>query len=88
MHELAHIRLGHVESMPSYQACRGACEVEAESVAYLVCTEAGVDAGEYSLSYVARWADGDVAVIRQSAERVLTAAGSITETMQPAAEVA
>ena len=88
VHELAHIRLGHVESVPSYQACRGRCEVEAESVAYLVCTEAGVDAGEYSLPYVARWADGDVAVIRESADRVLTAARSITETMLPAADVA
>jgi hypothetical protein len=59
------------------------CEVDAESVANLVCAEVGVDTGEYSLPYVARWADGDVAVIRQSAERVLTAARSITETMLP-----
>ena len=29
VHQLAHIRLGHVASMPSYQACRGRCEVEA-----------------------------------------------------------
>ena len=83
VHELAHIRLGHVESLPSYQACRGRCEVEAESVAYLVCTEAGVDAGDYSLPYVARWADGDVAVIRQSAECVLAVARSITDLHQP-----
>ena len=88
VHELAHIRLGHVESMPSYQTCRGPCEVEAESVAFLVCTEGGVDAGDYSLPYVARWADGDVAVIRQSAECVLTVARSITETMLPAADAA
>lgn len=88
VHELAHIRLGHVENMPSYQACRGRCEVEAESVAYLVCTEAGGDAGDYLLPYVARWADGDVAVIRQSAECVLTAARSITETVLPAADAA
>jgi IrrE N-terminal-like domain len=48
VHELAHIRLGHVESLPTYQSCRGRCEVEAESVAYLVCTGAGVDAGAAS----------------------------------------
>jgi hypothetical protein len=60
---------------------------ELAHIRYLVCTEAGVDAGDYSLPYVARWADGDVAVIRQSAGRVLTVARSITETMQPAADV-
>ena len=88
VHELAHIRLGHVESGSSYQVCRGRCEVEAESVAYLVCTEAGVDAGDYSLPYVARRADGDVVVIQQSAERVLTAARCIIETMLSATDVA
>jgi hypothetical protein len=30
VHELAQIRLGHVESLPTYRACRGVSEVDAE----------------------------------------------------------
>ncbi len=77
VHERAHILLGHVENAVSYQICCGQCEVEAESVAYLVCTQVGIDAGCYSLPYVARWADGDLELIQKTAERVVTAARSI-----------
>ena len=31
VHERAHILLGHVENLATYQICRGPCEVEAES---------------------------------------------------------
>ncbi|MGO9882522.1 MAG: ImmA/IrrE family metallo-endopeptidase [Solirubrobacteraceae bacterium] len=81
VHELGHILLGHVDGI-SGVACRGRCE--AESVAYLVCTWAGVEAGSYSLPYVARWAKGDVAVVQETGERVVTAARSITDALMPA----
>jgi hypothetical protein len=45
-HERAYILLGHVDGVASYQARRGRFEVEAESVAYLVCTQLGLDAGD------------------------------------------
>ena len=83
VHERAHILLGHVDSLSSYQACRGRFEVEAESVAYLVCTQLGIDAEGYSLPYVARWADGDLEVIRETAERVVTVARSILNGLLP-----
>ena len=63
MHERAHILLGHVDSVATYQICRSPCEVKVESAAYLVCTQLGIDVGDYSLPYVARWADGDVELI-------------------------
>jgi hypothetical protein len=53
-------------------------EVEAESVAHLVCSAAGLATGEYSFPYVARWAGGDVALVRSAAERSLGAARAIT----------
>jgi hypothetical protein len=83
VHERAHIVLGHADSVASYQICRGQCEVEAESVAYLVCTQMGIDAADYSLPYVARWADGDLELIQQSAERVVGAARSILDGLAP-----
>ena len=76
VHERAHILLGHVDSEASYQICREQCEVEAESVAYLVCTQVGIDAADYSLPYVARWADGDLELI-QKAGRACSHGGAV-----------
>ena len=58
--------------------------MEAESVAYLVCTWAGINAGAYSLPHVARWAKGDVAVVRETGEQVVIVAWSITDALMPA----
>jgi len=88
VHERAHILLGHVDSEVSYQVCRGQCEVEAESVAYLVCTQLGIEADDYSLPYVARWADGDLELIQKTAERVVTVARSILSGVLPVEESA
>ncbi len=59
--------------------CRGRLEVEAESIAYLVASAHGLDAGAYTFPYVAGWAS-EVAgveidqVVRGTANRVLAAA--------------
>ncbi len=58
-HELAHILLDHVTDLTGYAICRGRCEVEAESVAHVVCSALGMPTDSYSLPYVARWADGN-----------------------------
>jgi hypothetical protein len=83
VHERAHIALGHVDSVASYQVCRGQCEVEAKSVAYLVCTQLGIEADDYSLPYVGGWADGDVEIVRATAERLVTVARSILTSVVP-----
>ncbi len=57
-HELGHIECGHVADLPTYATCRGRCEVEAESVAYIVTAAAGMDAAGYTFAYVAHWAGG------------------------------
>jgi hypothetical protein len=80
VHERAHIALGHGSELRAI-GCRGWIEVEAESAAYVVCTEASMAAASYSLPYVAGWADGDTKMIAQTAERVVTAAREITEAM-------
>ncbi|MEJ5869338.1 ArdC-like ssDNA-binding domain-containing protein [Pseudokineococcus sp. 5B2Z-1] len=78
-HELGHIECGHLdEGAPTYATCRGRCEVEAESVAYVVATAHGIDCRTASFGYVAGWAGGDVAVVvRTAAETVTKAARRI-----------
>lgn len=54
-------------------------EVEAESVAYLVCEAAGLATEGYSLPYIARWSGGDLAQVRLTAERVITTARQVLD---------
>lgn len=77
IHELGHLECGHVADLPTYLTCRGRCEVEAESVAYVVAAAHGLDASGYSFAYLAGWAGGDPAKVRQAAETVTKAARTI-----------
>jgi hypothetical protein len=65
-HELAHALLHG----PDFQGSRAQAELEAESVAYLVCQELGVDSSEYSFGYVATWSGGG-----PEAARLISATG-------------
>ncbi len=76
-HELGHLECGHVTDLPTYLTCRGRCEVEAESVAYVVAAAHGLDASGYTFAYVAGWAGGDLTCVRQAAETVTKAARTI-----------
>lgn len=78
-HELAHVLLHG----PTTNLDRGTKEVEAESVAYLVCATAGLDASGYSFGYVAGWAGGDLEVITSTATRVLETARSVIGRLTP-----
>ena len=79
-HELTHVLL-HPDTSAYFQ-CRGRSEVEAESVAFLVCQAAGLTTGGYSFPYVARWADGDPDVVRKTADRVLGASRTILAALE------
>ncbi|GAA1109986.1 MULTISPECIES: ArdC-like ssDNA-binding domain-containing protein [Nocardiopsis] len=76
IHELAHIWCEHdTRDVP-----RKVGEIEAESVACLVCSLVGLDSLPYSVPYVAGWAkDADTA--RTTAERVLTVADAIADAL-------
>ena len=47
-------------------------EVEAESVAFVVCDALDVDSAEYSIPYVASWAGGDPERVQETAQSVLS----------------
>ncbi len=79
-HELAHA-LAH-EGATS----RALAELEAESVAYVVCQALGIDSSDYSFGYLAGWAGGGedaVAQITASAERIQRCAARILEVFEP-----
>ncbi len=78
-HELAHIRLHNPDTHPeAAQLSRARAEVEAESVAYLVCTHAGLDTADYTIPYVALWSGGNLDLVADTAEHAVTAARAIT----------
>ena len=80
-HELAHIECGHTADGFDYRGCRGRAEAEAEaeSVAYIVTAWAGLDAGAYTVPYVAAWSAGDTDVVRAAAATVTAAARRILD---------
>ncbi|MGH8936618.1 MAG: DNA primase, partial [Acidimicrobiia bacterium] len=63
--------------------CRGIVEVEAESVAYMVCAALGVDSAGYSLPYVASWSGGDMAKVADTADRVIRCARHVINSLEP-----
>jgi len=80
-HELAHVLL-HEDV--DYHANRGRCEVEAESVAYLVCAGLGLATDAYSFPYVATWASGDTKVVIAAADAAIKCATAILGTLETA----
>lgn len=84
-HELAHVLL---HEHADYHQNRGRCEVEAESVAFLVCAELGLSSDAYSFPYVATWAGGDAKVVTAAADTALRCAASILEAVESLEAVA
>ena len=84
-HEVAHTVLH--DGTEYERGCRGVAEIEAESVAYLVCAAAAMATDAYSFPYVARWSEGDVALVRTTAERVVGCARRLITALGLDAEV-
>ena len=58
IHEISHAFLHNKETGEEKDADRRNKEVQAESVAYTVCSMLGIDTSEYSFEYVAGWSKG------------------------------
>lgn len=86
VHELAHIRCGHVNDLADYAMHRGRAETEAESVAHIVCKALGLDSEAFSDAYVLAWADGDAELVKDCAETILRVAKGILADLEPADE--
>ncbi|MGH9014407.1 MAG: ImmA/IrrE family metallo-endopeptidase [Acidimicrobiia bacterium] len=78
-HELAHVRLHDPRQGPDGRVSRDRMEVEAESVAYLLCAHAGLDSAVYTIPYVAHWSAGNLDLAQETAERVIETARRLTD---------
>ena len=59
LHEMAHQKLHDKDAVAAADhVSRNRKEVEAESVAYVVCQHYGINTSDYSFSYVAGWSEG------------------------------
>jgi hypothetical protein len=80
-HELAHVAMHGPETRPEGMD-RAVAEIEAESVAFLVLADLGIDASAYTLPYVARWADGDPELVASTATRVIATSRTISDAIE------
>ena len=60
VHEISHAKLHNPEQLKEegQQKSHGTIEMEAESVAYIVCQHFGIDTSDYSFGYIAGWSEG------------------------------
>ena len=79
LHEWAYATMGHETRVTD--SSRDIAEVEAESVAYLLCDRVGVDSQQYTVPYVSGWA-GSVEVVKATAERVLGTTSKLTDRLE------
>ena len=75
-HEALHKTKVDRATMP--EATRSIAELEAESVAYVVCTHASLDVEVRASRYIALW-DGDSKALRASLERIAHTARDIID---------
>lgn len=80
-HELAHVVLGHTKEgqlQDDERTPRDIREVEAESVAYILCSLLGLPGQDESRGYIQSWL-GEQQVNDKQAQRIFTAANKILE---------
>lgn len=86
VHEIAHAKLHKPEDLATEQTPkeRRQKEVEAESIAYVVCQYFGIDTSDYSLAYVAGWSRGqELAELKASLNVIHSTAGEIIDAISP-----
>ena len=84
IHETAHAKLHPPDFLSENPKPRQEKEVEAESVAYVVCQHFGINTSDYSLGYVAGWSRGmELAELKASLNVIHSTAGEIINAIQP-----
>jgi Zn-dependent peptidase ImmA (M78 family) len=86
LHEMTHAVLHHQEGTDTEDS-RYRREVQAESVAYAVCSYYGIDTSEYSFPYIAGWSSSkdmeelkqSLQIIRETTDHLITAIERIRE---------
>ena len=87
VHEIAHAMLHTKEQLQEYKKDRKQKELEAESVAYIVCEHYGFDSEDYSFPYILSWGGSgfqeilkeSMSVIQKTADQIITAVNQYFE---------
>lgn len=92
IHEVSHAKLHALKedavSGENRSEQRSSREVEAESVAYVVCQHFGIDTSDYSFGYVAGWSRGkDLSQLKTSLERIRDTAAELIDSIDPPKEL-
>lgn len=97
IHEIVHAKLHNVDmkSFQQDQKSRNSKEVEAESVAYVVCQHFGIDTSDYSFGYIAGWSSGknteelktSLELIRDTSSKLINEIGEKMQERQQSKEV-
>lgn len=88
-HELAHVTLGHTEESDfsdSESTPKSLREVEAESVALILCESLTLPGADYCRGYIQQWLSGEV-IPEKSAQKIFRAADRILKAGAPVAVV-
>ena len=86
VHEIAHAKLHRPDDILAIPAPgeKRQKEVEAESIAYVVCQHFGIDTSDYSLAYVAGWSKGkELTELKASLNMIHATAGEIIDAISP-----
>lgn len=83
VHECGHA-LAHSPYRDSFEGLtelpgRDIREVEAESIACVVCSHLGLDTENFNFSYITGWADGDITKFRKNMDRIGMYSGDLIE---------
>lgn len=78
IHEVAHARL---DAQYKKRPDKSTREVQAESVAYVVCNYYGLDTSDYSFGYIAGWGDEQLSELRASLNMIQKTAHAIIQEM-------
>lgn len=79
VHEISHAKLHNPEkAKENAKKTKGTIEMEAESVAYIVCQHFGIDTSDYSFGYIAGWSEGKgIDELRDSMQSIRDTAGEM-----------
>ena len=76
LHEIAHSMMHDKDSIVDKSWVR---EIEAESVAFIVCSYVGIDTADYSFGYITGWADGRLEDFKASLGRIKDTSSNIID---------
>lgn len=80
IHEITHADLHAEDALTMAKRDRNTEEVQAESVAFIVCSHYGIDASDYSFNYLANWSSGkELKELKQSLDTIQRQAADLID---------